>query len=65
MAIVNTTKCITIQTTHGQVYVNPDFTIERNVPIHDLIRLKDNATGEVYWFNLDNLVWIGPRTPAQ
>ena len=55
------TKNIAVRTPHGEVYFHNDFIIENNTPLHGLVRIKDNTDGRIYWFNIDHVVWIGPR----
>jgi hypothetical protein len=52
---------IMVQTPHGRLYVHEDFTIEPNIPFAGLIRLTDKVTKEIFWLNMDHVVWIGPR----
>lgn len=55
------TKDIMVQTMMGQVYLHSDFVVENHIPFAGMVRITDNVTNTIYWFNIDNLVWIGPR----
>ena len=52
-------KSICIQTTHGQVFVSPKFDFQRDLPMHGMVTIVDGP--DVYWFNQNEVVWIGPR----
>lgn len=58
---INTTKTIMVQTTHGQVFLSPVFTIEPHCPISGFIKIYDSPSDATYWFNQNEIVWIGPR----
>lgn len=55
-------KSIVIQTSHGQVFVSENFSIEPDQPMRGMVRIQDRGEKiETYWFNFDHIIWIGPR----
>lgn len=65
MAIVDeplkANKPIVVRTNYGEVFLHTNFSIREDQPIRGMIRIEDHDDERVYWFNLDHIVWIGPR----
>jgi hypothetical protein len=54
-------KLVIVQTDQGQVILHDDFQMEAHIPIGGFVKITDNVTKRVYWFNINAISWIGPR----
>jgi hypothetical protein len=55
-------KPIVVQTTHGQVFISSVFTVEQHQPMPGFVKIYDSPNDKTYWFNMQEIVWIGPRS---
>lgn len=58
---IDDVNTVEIRTAHGSVFVSNGFTVEPHKPLPGFIRVCDSPSDRIYWFNMNEIIWIGPK----